>query len=645
MAFDFSKLARAGTISSITDPSTLFDALPNKAEGYGYLRAVQKTVLDAWSPRRHERDLVLKTNTGGGKTITGLLILQTCLNEKITPALYVAPDPHLAQRVRVEADKLGLHTVDDPANGQFLGGQAICVTTMQILLNGKTRFGLVNSATRQPVLVRAVVIDDAHAALATTEQQTRLTVNRDHPAWAKLVNLFEDELKAQGHNAFLDISENVRSAVLRIPFWSWRDRQDRVLTILRAHRTDPTFEWAWPLLSNLIPLCQAIVTADAIEIVPPCPPIEMLPSFGEAERRIYLTATLADDSVLVTHFDADPESIATSLVPDSAADLGDRLVLLPQELNPAIDHDDVRNLAVAMSEKHNVVVLVPSHRQADLWRGQAANVASTAEQISDIVEALNGGHVGLVVIVNRYDGIDLPDDACRLLIIDGLPQAYTGYERREAIALRDSEAMITRQLQRIEQGMGRGVRSRDDRCVVLLVGPKLAQLVARADVADRFSPATRAQLELSRKVSADLAGSDIMNMLGVITQVVEGDAGFREISREALVGVTYGSSIVAPTAAPLRAAYNAAAVGRAETAKEMAQEAVNIALNTGATRLAGWLGETLADYTHALNATEAQAILTTAVERNSSASTSWRLGLQEGEGHGRAGATGQRLPY
>jgi hypothetical protein len=221
------------------------------------------------------------------------------------------------------------------------------------------------------------------------------------------------------------------------------------------------------------------------------------------------------------------------------------------------------------------------------------------------------------VIINRYDGIDLPDDACRLLIIDGLPQAYTGYERREAIALRDSEAMITRQLHRIEQGMGRGVRSRDDRCVVLLLGPKLAQLVARADVADRFSPATRAQLELSRKVAAGLVDTDIMNMLDVVLQVVTGDAGFREISREALVGVTYGSTIVAPTAAPLRAAYNAAAVGRTEAAKDSAQEAVNIALNAGDTRLAGWLGETLADYTHPLNATEAQAILTTAVERNS----------------------------
>ena len=55
MPFDFKRLARGGAIASIT--AALFDALPNKAEGYGYLRAVQKTILDAWSPRRGERDL------------------------------------------------------------------------------------------------------------------------------------------------------------------------------------------------------------------------------------------------------------------------------------------------------------------------------------------------------------------------------------------------------------------------------------------------------------------------------------------------------------------------------------------------------------------------------------------------------------
>ena len=136
VAFDFGSLASTASIGAITDPVILFDALPNKANGYGYLRAVQKTVLDAWSPRRDERDVVVKTNTGGGKTVIGLLMLQCSLHEGKGPALYLAPEPHLADRVREEADRLGLTVVSDPEATKFISGDAICVTTMKTLVNG-----------------------------------------------------------------------------------------------------------------------------------------------------------------------------------------------------------------------------------------------------------------------------------------------------------------------------------------------------------------------------------------------------------------------------------------------------------------------------------------------------------------------------
>lgn len=615
--FDFKRLAHGGAISSITDPAALFDALPNKAEGYGYLRAVQKTILDAWSPRRNERDLVIKTNTGGGKTIAGLLILQSSIHEGVAPALYLAPDPHLAKQVREESANLGLTTVDDPDSTKFLSGEAICVTTMQVLINGRSRFGLLGALGRQPLPVRTIVIDDAHAALALAEQQTFLRIPSSHPAHTALLDMFDDDLREQGLNALMDIREGDPTATpLRVPFWSWYDKREQVLETLRPHRGDATFEWSWPLIADILPWCQATVGTETIEITPLCPPIEKLPSFVEADRRIYLTATLADDSVLVTHFRADADSVAASIVPDSAADLGDRLILAPQELNPAISHPDVRVTARVLANEHNVVVLVPSHRQAGFWSAEADATVSASADITAAVERLKASHVGLVVIVNRYDGIDLPDAACRVLIVDGLPQAYSLTERREAVALRDSDAMVTRQLQRLEQGMGRGVRSRDDRCAVVLLGARLTQLVSRADVANRLSPATKAQLNLSRRVAHDLEGASMDDLESVIRQVIDGDAGFREISREALVGITYGPALLSPTAVHLRHAYDAAVGGRMEESCDQADRAVKAALDNGDERLAGWLGETLSTYLHPLDAVRAQQALAAASRHN-----------------------------
>jgi hypothetical protein len=39
---------------------TLYEVLPARAEGFGYLRDVQGQVLTAWHQRRGERDLVVK---------------------------------------------------------------------------------------------------------------------------------------------------------------------------------------------------------------------------------------------------------------------------------------------------------------------------------------------------------------------------------------------------------------------------------------------------------------------------------------------------------------------------------------------------------------------------------------------------------
>jgi Helicase C-terminal domain/DEAD/DEAH box helicase len=617
MGFDFSKVASSGAIASIIEPATLFDALPDKADGYGYLRAAQKAVLDEWSARRADRDVVVKTNTGGGKTIVGLLMLQCCLHEGKGPALYLAPDPHLAQRVVEEAERLGISVVSNPEASRFLSGEAICVTTIQTLVNGQTRFGLAGPTGKQPVKVGSIVVDDAHAALALTEESTRLHIAAGHPAHVSLLNLFEEELIGQSMNAFKDIQEGDRSAVLRVPFWAWRDKHEAVLDLLRPHRRDETFKWSWPLIDDLLPFCQAVVSSDAFEIMPPCPPIEKFPSFAEAERRIYLTATLADDSVLVTHFDADPRSVATSIAPESAADLGDRLVLAPQELNPDITHGEVRKLARSIADKRNVVVLVPSKAQAAVWDAEADLKVSKADDITLAVDRLTREHVGVVVIVNRYDGIDLPDEACRLLVIDSLPFAYSGIERREAVALRDSEAMVTRQLQRLEQGMGRGVRSRDDRCVVLLMGARLTQLVARADLADRLSAATRAQLDLSRRIAAHLNGSDVEALEAVVAQVIDGDPDFRKRSREALLGVAYSPAKLSPPAKHLRAAYNSAVAGRHAEAVKHSEAAVQAARLAGDLRLAGWVGETYAMYLQAIDPVAAQQALVTAGRENS----------------------------
>jgi hypothetical protein len=615
VSFDFKALRAPRLANTLTDPRVLFDALPNRRPPFDeFLRDPQGQVLDAWYARRNETDLVIKLNTGGGKTVIGLLVCQSSLNERVGPALYLASDPYLAEQAADQARALGLDVTNDPESTAFASGQAICIVSIYRLVNGKSVFGI-EGGYRPVKEVGTIVIDDVHAAIATTDAQFTLALPASHPVYSELLTLFEDDLRGQSASTLLDIQARVPSAVLRVPFWAWARKIEEVTEKLHAARDDDDVQWAWPLICDVLPVCHAVFTSDALEIRPPCPPIDKIPSFLAARRRIYMTATLADDSVLVTDFDADPATVEHPITPASGGYLGDRLILAPQEISPQIQEHEIREAVREFANRRNVVVLVPSHRRAGLWREYADVTASDSPGIAAAVARLRSGHVGLAVLVNKYDGIDLPDDACRILVLDGLPEAYSGLERRDAAVLGSSKALFDRQLQRIEQGMGRGVRSTNDHCVVLLLGSRLSQLIASPQSFAKLGPATRAQAELSRQVATALEGRDIDALTGVMEQVLERDSDWLATARATLAEVTFSGGTVSPVAAASREAFNHAAVGQYAAAVHSMSNAVNAAVDD---RQRGYLQEQLAAYQHFTDASAAQTTLAGALKFNRS---------------------------
>ncbi|WP_200215620.1 DEAD/DEAH box helicase [Micromonospora coerulea] len=621
MPLDWSRIGK-GSREPLLRPRDIFAALPNRP--WPYLRQEQGEVLEKWFARKDERDLVIKQNTGGGKTVVGLLIAQSTLNEGLGKVVYLAPDTYLAERVREEASRLGLATADDPDDPAFRAQQAILVTTFQKLINGQSVFGVVGS-WRAAIDLGLVVVDDAHAALATTESQFRLTVPAVHKSYLKLVNMFEADLRAQSSKVWADIKTGDYTAAARIPFWSWSDRRDEVMGLLHPHRSEKGFVFTWPLIANVLPLCAATVTSRGVEVRPPCPPINMIPSFNQARRRVYLTATLADDSILVTDLDADPGMVARPITPGSAADLGDRMILAPIALNKNLDEHAVRIMArqfangdrdgddVPDSEPINVVVLVPSDKAAAAWKP----FADRTYHVGDLkvgVDELKAGHVGLVVMVNKYDGLDLPGRACELLVLDGIPRPLDGVEQREALLLQKSPARLAREVQRIEQGMGRGVRDTDDHCVVLLLGANLGVATHDPFHLSLFSPATRAQLNLSRDIADQIKGEGLNAVRMALSACLTRDPQWVERSRRALAEIRYADAgVVRPEAVAVREAFDLASAGQTSAAADRLQQAIN-SLEDPATR--GWLKEQKAAYLHLTDPVAAQQLLAAAVLEN-----------------------------
>ena len=173
--------------------------------------------------------------------------------------------------------------------------------------------------------------------------------------------------------------------------------------------------------------------------------------------------------------------------------------MFPRHLNSEITDEEIKSKVFAISADHNVVVIVPSTERAKYWDPSGA-LTINKQNIESEIASLNSSHVGLKVLVNRYDGIDLPDDACRMLVIDGLPPIKNAKEKY--ITSIDSESNILKkeQIQRIEQGMGRGVRSNNDSCCVVLMGNALSDVLLRTNGISFFSNATKEQYNLSKEL-------------------------------------------------------------------------------------------------------------------------------------------------
>ena len=86
--FDFSALESDLSQKEIIDPIEIFREMP-KPKGFNDLYSSQADVLRDWFNKRQNKDNILKLHTGGGKTLVGLLIAKSILNESKKPVVYL----------------------------------------------------------------------------------------------------------------------------------------------------------------------------------------------------------------------------------------------------------------------------------------------------------------------------------------------------------------------------------------------------------------------------------------------------------------------------------------------------------------------------------------------------------------------------
>lgn len=618
MASLLSKLSGTAKSKPI-EPREIFMTLPKKDKRYEYPRDVQADVWKKWFAVRNDKNCIIKMNTGSGKTVVGLMILQSCLNEGKGPAVYVVPDHYLEAQVCEEAKKLGLSVVTDRDDYSYTENKAILVTTIFALINGRSVFGM-RQTSNYPI--GSVLLDDVHACLDTITAQFSIKIPSNHPLYKEMIELFADQWKHYNCGAYIDILENcdpTKSAL--IPFWMWQEKQTEIYALFSRYNTNEeknhSIYFSFPLLDESLSICDCFVTARGIEIVPEGISISKIKSFISADRRIFMSATLSDDSVFVSALGLHRNDVQSIISPDNANDIGDRLILFPRHLNSEITNDDIKSKVLDIANRYNVVVIVPSFEKAKLWDPEGDRTV-TKNNIENAVSQLKSGHVGLAVFVNRYDGVDLPDDACRLLVIDGLPPLRN--EKDKYIQSVDPASNILRreQIQRIEQGMGRGVRSNSDSCCIVLMGDNLADVLLRNNGIDFFSNATREQYNLSRDLwellKQEKQNPNIDDIFELADFSLNREVEWIEKSKERLSTVVYATEPQFDASAlSLRKAYELMIISQQQKALTVLENSINRETQN---TTKGYLLQIEAKYMNFIDRARAQQILLSARAKN-----------------------------
>ena len=503
---DINKLRRSKAQTAPIDPIQIFKRLP-KPPHINDLWESQSNALTKWDGRRSEKDLVIKLNTGGGKTLVGLLIAQSLLNELKLPVIYLCANKQLVAQTLQKANEVGI-AVRDYVSGpdfpaDFLNASCILVGSYQALFNGLSKFGVLGSG-KEPVQVGGIICDDAHTAFSTLRDVFSISVKRDdmEELYAELSTTFRNDFDEIGRiGSFDDIVERGDAGVLEIPYRAWKAKASVVREKL-SKEYSKEFKFKLPLLRDHFDSCHGLVSAGNFTVTPFHPLVGMFPTFADCGRRVYMSATIADDSSIVRTFDANPKSVSRPIVPTSLAGVGERMILIPDliKFRKTEPIDVVKSIVKTVAKKKGVVILAPSEKSTEQW-SDVATFASGEGVARAVDELLTGQSTGPWVFANRYDGMDLIGDACRVLVLYGLPRGVNAYDRFRAQALQGNSSINVALAQRVEQGIGRATRGAGDYCAVFLAGSDLVSWMTRKASLDLMTPSTRTQVQMGHEIS------------------------------------------------------------------------------------------------------------------------------------------------
>ncbi len=474
VTFDFSGVGKNQQPQTVVDPVNIFRSSTVTDQNVNDLWLGQGDALRGWHRERHLDDIGVVLNTGAGKTLVGLLIAQSLVNETHRQVVYACSSIQLIEQTSKKAHGYGIG-VATYHGGQFVNEDAYyrgispCVTTYQALFNGRSRF--------RGDDVSAVIFDDAHTADNILRDQFSLRIGRDllPDTYNELVSLFSEYQRSIGRaSSYAEVADGKSPRLFLIPPFEVRRHAEEIRRILAGARLGEEREtmFAWPHIIDHEDLCCWVVSSYAVTLTPVTVPVSTLAYFKKGIRRVYLSATLSASDAFARAFGRVPEKI---VAPTTTAGECERMIIIPS-LVPGIERNEDIHATSDIIRHKKAFILAPSYARSNLWQGVASPPPSNA--VTEHLDVFREADAPQKLLLTaRYDGIDLPGDTCRVMVIDDLPAGSGPLERfqRDSLSMDNSTRSII--ASRIVQSFGRISRGMSDHGVVVLTGEELVNWI------------------------------------------------------------------------------------------------------------------------------------------------------------------------
>lgn len=524
-----------------------YDALvgPAAETRFANLRTGQEAVLQRYAASEHVRsDLAIELPTGAGKTLIALLILEYRRQQGHKVAILTG-NKTLARQIVGEAEALGVPIVRFEGRGaelpagdlrRYKRAQAIAVMNYWVYIQ------------QNPTVEAAdyLVLDDAQLAEGALTSLYTVSIGRyQHPS------LFDSTMRLFAHETPSSVADDYvkelaigptafkQTDLLAFPYL--RGVQDNLKVLIDDYLdrrpdgesdaiVDLYFRWGRFRAKLGQSLC--FLSADEIELRPVCFPTQDYPHLSAAKQRIYMSATLHDAGDLQRRLGS--RRITKLSVPAdvSTEQDGRRLFVFNQHaalgVRSQVPEDVLSPLRELLELTRKSVWLCTSGGEADQWYSWLAGASTEDDRgkrtsglvghdtsgapiwrlspTGDELDAFRVAPEGHLLIAGRFEGMDFPDDVCRLAVFPSLPSGSGLLERFTTEQLRDATYQRMRVLERVKQGIGRCTRGDADYAVYYFLDPRFYSEMESRDFGAIVSERTRRQVEIGLELTEDGMG-------------------------------------------------------------------------------------------------------------------------------------------